>query len=529
MWNRLISLRLGLLLLALLAVASVAGTLISPLERAQQLVFYAWWYKLLLLGLCINIGCATFNTLVKKILPAQHPHFHRSPEFYSDISPAASVPFASDAEAAAQAFRRKGFRVHTDGPFGHARTGHASLWGGPVSHLGLLVILLGGFASNWVAREGMVELPEGASTEIMHLRVPPRGETPLGFTLQVDDFATGFFPRTQIPSHFISTVTAFQGPRVIFSGPVEVNHSPKVLGWRLHQTNYRELEGGARYHLTFSRSGAAAKATEQFDLEVSPGQLRPLPGVRNVFAGIREEYPPRWVIAGPDGILAEGALINASATSSTLRIEARRFEPDFVIGADREVGSRSTELNNPALFVVLRDGDQDLTSQWLFGLESMKAMMHGAMAGPYRLEFERILGEGDARRFVVIAEEVVSGLPVGRYELSLGRSVPLIAVDDTSVDAAPSTGCEAEWRLAAMKRVPAYATTLTLTRNPAIPLIYLGCALMMLGLALSFFIPRRDVWFWVDAERGHLRIAAAYRYGRTEFDSRTRSAIEDIQ
>jgi hypothetical protein len=72
--------------------------------------------------------------------------------------------------------------------------------------------------------------------------------------------------------------------------------------------------------------------------------------------------------------------------------------------------------------------------------------------------------------------------------------------------------------------VPLYATTLTLTRNPVIPFIYAGCAVMLAGLALAFFVRRRELWLWLDRAGGTLHIIP----GREHLDRSTRSALERL-
>ena len=64
---------------------------------------------------------------------------------------------------AASAFRARGFRVFVEGGEGYAIKGLLGRWGAPISHLGFILVLLGGFASAWFAREGGVWLLEGGN------------------------------------------------------------------------------------------------------------------------------------------------------------------------------------------------------------------------------------------------------------------------------------------------------------------------------------------------------------------------------
>jgi cytochrome c biogenesis protein ResB len=97
------------------------------------------------------------------------------------------------------------------------------------------------------------------------------------------------------------------------------------------------------------------------------------------------------------------------------------------------------------------------------------------------------------------------------------------AVEKTAKPAGPDA-----WNVQRVKSVPAYATVLTLTRNPMIPVIYGGCAIMILGLMVTFFIRRREVWFWVDGARQRLSVAAIYRHPQSELDGATRGAVASL-
>jgi cytochrome c biogenesis protein len=195
MWSQpplawLFSLRVGLVLLAILTVASIYGTMITPLERAQALVYYSGWYKTLLCLLAINMGCSTYRTIVDRILPQRRPRFMRVEQFYEAAAASQTVPYRGNAGEVAEAFRRRGFQTATEGSYGYAARGLLSRWGAPIAHLGFVIVLLGSFASKWTSREGVVQLPEGGQTDEMFLRPELKEKVPLGFTLRCEDFDT---------------------------------------------------------------------------------------------------------------------------------------------------------------------------------------------------------------------------------------------------------------------------------------------------------------------------------------------------
>lgn len=518
-WSYFFSLKVGLVLLLVLTVASVVGTLIDPLERAQAVVYYSWWYKLLLVALALNMSCATWKTLMTKVLPAGKPRFQRVAAFYDGSVPSARVPFDGSVDTVAEAFRRRGFRVAVDGVYGYARRGMASRWGAAISHAGLVSVLLSGFVASWVAREGVVKLMEGGSTRTMWLRTDPPTEHPMGFTLQVDDFDTDYFPKTRIPSHFVSTVSTWVNDQPAYRGPVEVNHSPKIAGWRLHQTSYEEYPQVKRYLLSIAGEGLS----EPIEMELSMGQQRLFPGSTDLAIQLANATPLRWRISRAGEPIAAGDM--AGEPRGALRLRAEQFEPDFIMGPDRQITSRSQELSNPALKVsVVAENGVVVSTTWLFGREDLRGMGHAA-SGPYHMDLVKAEAKDGRHVMLVSVTDAQSGAPVGDFPLSVGSEVELGGSAGTATTASVT---DPAWTVRVVKPVTAYATVLSLTRNPIIPVIYTGCTLMMLGLMVAFFIRRREVWFWVDGKSGQLRVAAAYKQSLKEFDPSTRAALESL-
>ncbi|NQU42157.1 cytochrome c biogenesis protein ResB, partial [bacterium] len=192
----LFSLKTGLALLVVLTVASIVGTLIDPLEKAQALIYYSGWYLTFLLLLAVNVGCATVRHIKERILPARGIQFRKQKKFYEVGRPRGEVPFQGTVEDAARVFARHGLKTATEEDFGYGWRGKLGYWGAPLAHFGIILVLVSGFVSKWVAREGFVVLGEGERTDKLIVR-GDEGMTAedLGFTVICEDFDTGFFPR----------------------------------------------------------------------------------------------------------------------------------------------------------------------------------------------------------------------------------------------------------------------------------------------------------------------------------------------
>lgn len=545
----LFSIQLGISLLTIVSVASVAGTLIKELPRAQELVYYSVWYRTLLLLLALNIGFATWRTIVEKVLPTRRQALQDSPRFYDGITPTATYATTSTAAQVAEAFRAEGFSVRAEGGLGHAAKGQLGRWGAPVSHIGFVMVLLGGFFSAWTAREGTVRIGEGEAADSMVVWSPEPREEPLGFIVHVDDYDMDYFPNTRppIPSSFVSTVSIFSlDGEIQASQPVEVNRSLKIHGWTFHQSNYDQNPQAQRLVLDLGvdRTPQAVPMPEDpslflrqderattITMEISPGQTRSLPDLSGhdmMLFSLSNASPRRWTIVSRDGRFS-GALSREAGglLASDIVLRADQFEPDLVIGEGGRIASRSQELNNPALAVTVFQGGQPVARPWLFAREDSKKMMHQE-SGPVELELLEVRGAAADQEFVVAARSAGADTTVVlrlNEETSLAAPPATAPAQSQPVDEAAAAG---PWRVRVIGRAPAYYTILTLTRNASIPFIYLGCAVMMLGLLMAFLISRREVWFALDPSSGSLRVAAIYRQPQEEFDASVRRAIKRL-
>ena len=79
-----------------------------------------------------------------------------------------------------------------------------------------------------------------------------------------------------------------------------------------------------------------------------------------------------------------------------------------------------------------------------------------------------------------------------------------------------------------IQTVPAYRTVLTLTRNPALSVVYIGCGLIMAGLLLAFGVEYKVIRFAADSQAGLLHVAAFYRPPREGFDKSTARALRQL-
>jgi cytochrome c biogenesis protein len=130
----------------------------------------------------------------------------------------------------------------------------------------------------------------------------------------------------------------------------------------------------------------------------------------------------------------------ADIPGTDARVAALRFVPDFVLDGRNEVQTRSFEPNNPAVLVEVRAAGRTILTGWLFANYP---------------EFNRV------------RETEATNLSLGLGEVRADQFSVLQAASD-----------------------------------PGVPLIWLGCAILMLGLGLAFYWPPLEIRAAVEVRQG---------------------------
>jgi hypothetical protein len=193
-------------------------------------------------------------------------------------------------------------------------------------------------------------------------------------------------------------------------------------------------------------------------------------------------------------VLNEPQSVPAGSASGgeEFRVEVLQYEPDFVIDPEtRQVGSRSTEARNPAILVAVNGPDYH-NHRWLFARYpgfSTKAG-DGAESGPCPLDlvFQAVPpgqpnGSGSA---IKAFRSYVEFLPAGEPPVSGKVEVngPFSYGGYTFYQSGYRPD-QTDW------------TSLQVVRDPGVPLVYAGFILMIVGLAIIFYLnawmtPRRS-------------------------------------
>jgi len=208
-----------------------------------------------------------------------------------------------------------------------------------ITHLGIVLIITGGIIGN-LGYQGFMTLVEGETSDTITLRGTSR-QKKLDFSIRCDDFEASFYQETQRPKDYKSSLTIIEGSKEVLKKVIEVNDPLKYRGVYIYQSSYGTASDEGEILLSVEPK-AGAKKSQKYK------------------AKIGERF---------------------TLEEKGYEVEVKRFVPDFTIGKDKKVVSRSQELRNPAVQLALFKDTTLLDEKWVF---AKFPDFHGSEKGEYR-------------------------------------------------------------------------------------------------------------------------------------------------
>jgi len=155
------------------------------------------------------------------------------------------------------------------------KKGYARL-GTYLTHLSVLLILLGGLIGSLWGFNGYVEIAEGETIEEIYLNSPQRVKMPLGFKVRCDAFRIDLYPDGS-PKEYISTLTFIEGEKVVLDHvPLRVNHPITYRGLNFYQASYGISERSTKAILEIKKEGKKIFST----IQLGQGEIKRIPGTQ---------------------------------------------------------------------------------------------------------------------------------------------------------------------------------------------------------------------------------------------------------
>ena len=400
------SVKLAIVLLIIITLASIIGTLI-PQNRAMQeyvlhygqlakvltsleftQIYRSFWYVGLLILFSLNILVCTLSRLSPKWTRAFNPKIEKETNHLTVLKIqdkfSKNWNLAKTKDEIQKTLLGKRYRIREESEKGNAyllaRKKTSGLFGADIVHLGLLFILAGGIISGMTVIKNDMTFYEGQTLPVIKA----------DFQIRLDDFVTEFHENGSVKD-WKSTVTVIENEEEKLSKVIEVNHPLSYKGYMFYQASY-----GYDWQNPTVEIWAKKKDNPDYTGKVS---LR---------LGDRVEL--------------EG---------ENLQITALQFVPDFIIGENGQVATRSQQPNNPAVYIEGWREEIMVFSGWIFAQFP---------------DFSRIHSE----------EETNLTFELKGYQ---GGEISVLHA----------------------------------AKDPGVNLIWLGCAFLMAGLGLAFYWPPREI------------------------------------
>lgn len=376
------SIKLTIFLLILLALVSIIGTVIKQNAPSAEYIhrygiglynvldffnlfdmYHSWWFSAILLLLVINLVACSLHRLpgvLRQIFRESESKelgdsMLKTLPFVERIR---TLPSAGVREEEIQTHLQKEFRKahRIDGASSitlYSEKGRFSRLGVYITHLSILIILIGGILGSLFGYRGFVNILEGEAVDHIILRKKDEEVMkPIGFSVRCDDFRVTFYDLKRpekLAKEYTSDLTVLENGKEVLKQTIEVNHPLQYKGLTFYQSSY-----GSIPDLTIGIQWQNKK--ERTLLKALEGETVPIPNSQTLLRILR--FAPQVHNFGEG---AQIALLKPNQPPKTLWLlkNAPKFdqqrEDDFVLTLE-EIGTKEyTGLQvtkDPGVWVV---------------------------------------------------------------------------------------------------------------------------------------------------------------------------------
>jgi len=265
------SLKLTIFLFILLAILSIIGTLITQNATRSDYIqryglglyevlnffnlfdmYHSWWFSAILLLLVINLIFCSINRF-----PGVWSQISRPPTGLED-SMLKALPYVERVQikTKGEAKADENIRTYLKKRFGNpipfeaessitlfSEKGRFSRLGVYITHLSLLIILIGGILGSLYGFKGHVEILERETVDQIFLRIKDQEvPKPIDFSVRCDDFKITYYDlpgrKEKHVKEYTSLLTILENGKEVLKKTVQVNHPLHYKGLAFYQANY---------------------------------------------------------------------------------------------------------------------------------------------------------------------------------------------------------------------------------------------------------------------------------------------------
>ncbi len=520
LWQRIGSMSLAIILLVVLAIASVIGTVLlqnqGQADYLQQFgplwywvfrslglfdMYHTWWFMGILGFLMVSLTSCLWRNVPKMLkdmrtrkVTVAEKSLKRF-QYLHDWRLSAELDFAHVQQAFRKRLRGWEFReIEQDGvQYIRADKGRWNKWGYILVHTAILVVLLGGWIGSEYGFRGNMAVPEGSSeSEISFSQGTQTGHLKMPFEVRCNSFSIDFFP-TGAPKEFLSNLTIIDHGKEVLTSDIIVNEPLYYKGVRIYQASFGD--GGSQitfkmFHLDGSGAITEAKTQvyktwkdEKTGLSIKVTDFKPY-NVENMAnageatdfqdLGPAVEYELRGPGLKPVKIKAfMNPFIDAKGVNqgSFLMLSLTGDEQDYkpvALGLD---------LTNPVEWKLFHAFMRQLA---VVGKQSKQANL---------IAFKKAMAEvfGEGKR------------PEGFQAMAMRTLQAVNMLSQLPWPMLPMLGDFKQH----------YYTGLQLAMDPGMNVVWFGSAMLVIGLCIMLYMPHRKLWLIIRPESKGVHVTLA--------------------
>jgi cytochrome c biogenesis protein len=531
---RMASMPLAIVLLMVLAIASVIGTvLLQNQDQTDYLtqfgpvwywvfrglglfdMYHAWWFIGLLGFLMVSLSFCLWHNVPRMLKEMRSSKVTLAGHAWKRMAHTHEWALAGvtveQVQAKIESLSEWKWRAQKDEARIHLRgdKGRHHKWGYILVHSALLVVLIGGWMSVQFGFRGNMAVPEGQKeSTITFLKGTGVESLDMPFDVRCNSFDIDFYPNG-MPKEFKSNLTIIDGGKEVLTSDIIVNEPLYYKGVRIYQASFGD--GGSDISLKLMRLDGSKR------IDVAKGEIYKTytdaeTGLTLEFTDFKPYNVENMADPGaPKKFQDIGPAVDFILRGPGLKpVKVRSFLNPFYVNGQ----------NQGTLIMVSLTGDvRDFQSFFLGpNLSDTKEW------DLYHAFKERVTGDpesGIAAFKAAVKEVYGEKMPANMQDLGIralqGMQVlptlpwPFIPVLDDFEQH--------------------YYTGLQLTQDPGMNVVWIGSAFLVFGLCIMLYVSHRKVWLVCEPQNKgvHLRIAGLSNRNTMAFEREFNALLRELE
>jgi cytochrome c biogenesis protein len=270
-WDFLASVRLAIIIFALIAITSIVGTVLEQqVEKAKNIevlakifgeklaphlytlfyklgfmdMYHSWWFVAFLILFSINIVICSLDRLPRIWRLIKEPLAPLAEDRLEKLTINRQVVIKGKLDnvkdIVTHAIKGSGFNYsETKEEHGYqflSQKGNYSRLGVYITHFSILIVLIGAVIGTRFGFRGQLNLPEGSVSDVVYSSngMP----VPLDFEIRCDNFDAEFYNHSDMPKEYRSWLTIIKNGKEVLHKSIVVNDPLTYEGITFYQSNY---------------------------------------------------------------------------------------------------------------------------------------------------------------------------------------------------------------------------------------------------------------------------------------------------